>query len=311
MSLPGRNELCGCGSGKKFKKCCLASTAPTSNDLAYRRFHDARNDLVLKLFKYAAKVYGPQAVHIAWDDFHYGEQNEGFHPESPRIQTFVPWFLYHWVPSLEYLEDIERANDPLFLAPAESFLLEHPGNKLSTFERAHISSCLKTPFSFHEVIHASPEVGLSLRDIFTGVETFVNEKRASGGARVGDILFAKVVFGPEFNTLEGSADIMIPPIHKAPILKLRSFMQKEFKSINADVLFECEIELFELFADLRESLINPVPPILTNTDGDLFVPHKLIFEIESTEKNIYSSQFFSIRTRTRKFFRGCHPEFRG
>jgi hypothetical protein len=26
MAKPGRNELCSCGSGRKFKKCCAAKT---------------------------------------------------------------------------------------------------------------------------------------------------------------------------------------------------------------------------------------------------------------------------------------------
>ena len=27
MSKPGRNDLCDCGSGRKFKKCCATNTA--------------------------------------------------------------------------------------------------------------------------------------------------------------------------------------------------------------------------------------------------------------------------------------------
>ncbi|MFP5379586.1 MAG: SEC-C metal-binding domain-containing protein [Vicinamibacteria bacterium] len=30
MSKAGRNDLCHCGSGKKFKKCCAAKTAAPS-----------------------------------------------------------------------------------------------------------------------------------------------------------------------------------------------------------------------------------------------------------------------------------------
>jgi SEC-C motif-containing protein len=27
MAKPGRNDLCACGSGRKFKKCCASKTA--------------------------------------------------------------------------------------------------------------------------------------------------------------------------------------------------------------------------------------------------------------------------------------------
>lgn len=29
MAKPGRNELCACGSGRKYKKCCAAKTQST------------------------------------------------------------------------------------------------------------------------------------------------------------------------------------------------------------------------------------------------------------------------------------------
>lgn len=34
MNKMGRNDLCGCGSGKKFKKCCIDK--PTPNQLAFK-----------------------------------------------------------------------------------------------------------------------------------------------------------------------------------------------------------------------------------------------------------------------------------
>jgi hypothetical protein len=33
VKLPGRNEPCVCGSGKKFKKCCLPKIAPKGGEL--------------------------------------------------------------------------------------------------------------------------------------------------------------------------------------------------------------------------------------------------------------------------------------
>ena len=29
IKLPGRNDKCGCGSGKKFKNCCMAAMMET------------------------------------------------------------------------------------------------------------------------------------------------------------------------------------------------------------------------------------------------------------------------------------------
>ncbi len=44
MSKPGRNDPCPCGSGKKYKKCCLGkvSTPPPDYEETYRREHGIR-----------------------------------------------------------------------------------------------------------------------------------------------------------------------------------------------------------------------------------------------------------------------------
>ncbi len=40
---PGRNDPCPCGSGRKYKHCCLAKdTAPSPDELLWRRL---RRDL--------------------------------------------------------------------------------------------------------------------------------------------------------------------------------------------------------------------------------------------------------------------------
>jgi methionyl aminopeptidase len=44
MSKPGRNDPCPCGSGKKYKKCCLGKETPRAADYeeTYRREHGIR-----------------------------------------------------------------------------------------------------------------------------------------------------------------------------------------------------------------------------------------------------------------------------
>lgn len=44
----GRNDPCPCGSGKKYKKCCLANEDP-------KKFSDIRNDLSDKLAEFYKK----------------------------------------------------------------------------------------------------------------------------------------------------------------------------------------------------------------------------------------------------------------
>ena len=60
----GRNEPCPCGSGKKYKKCCLNKKKPPEN-LLWHRLGDAYDKLQNQLLDYARKTFGELALHLA------------------------------------------------------------------------------------------------------------------------------------------------------------------------------------------------------------------------------------------------------
>jgi hypothetical protein len=86
----GRNDACPCGSGKKYKKCCLVSADEV--DFQYRRMRQVEAGLIPKLTKFAFEILGPEVVEDAWRDFNGERQVEGFDPESSMNMVFVPGF---------------------------------------------------------------------------------------------------------------------------------------------------------------------------------------------------------------------------
>ncbi len=64
----GRNDPCPCGSGQKYKKCCLGKEVVSSEALNYRRLSEAHDQLVDRLVAYAARTFGEEAVHAAMHD---------------------------------------------------------------------------------------------------------------------------------------------------------------------------------------------------------------------------------------------------
>jgi hypothetical protein len=74
-----RNASCPCGSGKKYKKCCLDKHKKTNQygDQASEDQHDfywhqqfkMRSALIHKILDYAVKIYGKHALVEAWDEF--------------------------------------------------------------------------------------------------------------------------------------------------------------------------------------------------------------------------------------------------
>jgi hypothetical protein len=75
----GRNQPCPCGSGKKYKKCCLAVAAPSPSPV-----HERDQDLVAQLSRYARQRFG-EAWARAADDFADTAQ---------AVQLFAPWSVY-------------------------------------------------------------------------------------------------------------------------------------------------------------------------------------------------------------------------
>ena len=58
MAMPGRNDPCPCGSGKKFKKCCLSKfTTPTNPIDRLRRKVDQEMEWASDLYRRQAHHY--------------------------------------------------------------------------------------------------------------------------------------------------------------------------------------------------------------------------------------------------------------
>jgi len=64
----GRNEPCPCGSGKKYKKCCLNKEKPPEN-LLWHRLGDTYDKLQDQLLDYARNTFGDLALPLAMDEF--------------------------------------------------------------------------------------------------------------------------------------------------------------------------------------------------------------------------------------------------
>jgi len=276
----GRNDPCPCGSGAKYKKCCMdKNQLPSIADLAWYRQNQSRSALIPKIIEHAKSIFGIEAFDDAWFEFHSGEE-ELFDPESPELQIFMPWFFYHW--TVDGFDNDAPKNIPRDTTPAHS-LLQRRSAFLEPLQIEYIEACLKSVFSFFEVLSVRIGQGFVLKDVFTGEHLDVVEKMGSENIGIGDILFGKAVSLHGLTTMEATSTFVIPPIQKGPLLELRKQIEKNFKPITTETLREFDFELIDLYQDYRENLLNPKVPILNNTNGDPFVPQTVYFEIESPQ----------------------------
>ena len=75
MASTGRNDPCSCGSGRKFKQCCLRQR--DAEDAARIRLRTAEGLLTAALFAYAADEFGPAFLQEAWEEFFLWEDVPG------------------------------------------------------------------------------------------------------------------------------------------------------------------------------------------------------------------------------------------
>jgi len=274
----GRNDPCPCGSGKKYKHCCLLNAdAVNPDELLWRRVRRAIDSLNADLFHFADTHFGREAIYEAWEEFVLWDETP-FDPESPYIGIFMPWFLFDWVPEPIETSVPAAAQDGLSLGQA--YLLRK-GKYLDPLRVRYVAQCCAAAFSFHDVLAVQAGRGFVLRDIFTGEEAEVAEHSGSQSAQAGDILYAKVVRIDGLALIDGCSIVAFPPIEKTDILDMRAQMQEGSPVLTPEVLKEWDGEIRDLYLDIADRLLNPQLPALQNTDGDPLLLHTLHFDIDS------------------------------
>ena len=271
----GRNEPCPCGSGKKYKKCCL-DKENVSSDLLHRRLGEAHDRLVHALMRYGYKIYGENALGFALDEF-MGWPDEGLTDENltDHEPLFYPWFLFNWV--YEPDPDLPQRNGPEEMTIAELYAADRK-NRMNHLEAQIIEATVHQPYSFYEIREVRPGEGYTLKDIFRGTVANVTEKSGSENARRGQILFARVVQIDTVAMLIGCGTILIPPKFKPELIRLRQQMAEIDDPIDYDTLYDYDIEIRELYFNIYSALMHP--PELQNTDGEPLRFHTIHYEID-------------------------------
>jgi hypothetical protein len=278
---PGRNDPCPCGSGKKYKQCCLKAEQAKAgeDDLQWRRIRRTIEGLTEELLKFSIAHFGHDAIHEAWEDF-MGEEEATFDPESPHMPVFVPWFNYDWVPAPLETSVPKEAQDGLSLGAA---YLRRKGKNLDPLLARYLEQFCKAPYSFFDILSVRSGDGFAVRDIFTGDETYVTEHSGSRQAKAGDILFAKVAKVDSVTLMDGCAPVLFPPIEKGAILELRKIIYARELPLTPELLKEYNFEMLDKYLGIAERLLNPRMPEMRNTDGDPLQFNRLEYEIESPQ----------------------------
>ncbi|MBU1170347.1 MAG: SEC-C domain-containing protein [Proteobacteria bacterium] len=281
----GRNEPCPCGSGKKYKKCCLNKDTAPSQELYYRRLSEAHDRLVGRLLSYAEVNLGEDAVDLAMNEFLLWPEPEDKISEDTldRIgPLFLPWYLFNWeFDSMDIdVAGVDLGEDEDWTV-AELYARHNPG-KLDPLERRLMESIPRIPYSFWEVLGVDKGKGMTLQNILTKSRLEVQERSGSEFIQVGDLLFGRAIAVDGVGMLVGLSPNRIPPGKKADIIQLRKHLHQDNATITDDMLYDWEEQIRELYFIIDHSL--HTMPQLCNTDGHPLEFHRLIYEVASADE---------------------------
>lgn len=272
----GRNDPCPCGSGKKYKRCCLEQESATYSFWAHQR--DASDQLTQDMLRFAKQKFGEQ-LPVAWQDFNMTNLPVPLDAYPGEEHIFIPYFLFQWNP------DRPRRKGARSGIVARWYELERAG-KLSRMEQLFLEQATTQPLSFFEVLWSVAGERIQLRDILLGGETEVVERSGSRMLRTGDIIYGQIWNLQRLSILGCSAPICIPPSWKGEVIELRKKLRKKIakkkRDLAVDDLARHADTIRLTYLSIRLALYTP--PRLANTDGDPLVPHTLKFRIESPEK---------------------------
>ena len=283
---PGRNDPCPCGSGRKYKQCCLASRG--EEDSARMRIRRTEGRIVERLLEFILRTWGAPFVREAWEEFFvWGAVPEDMLGTQEFDPMFVPWLTTMFVPeSTEYDDDEgreaerrEASDAPWPTEPVATHWLATEAPKLDLFERQWIAAVCRSPMSAFVVEAVVPGRSVDLKDILTGRRFHVLEQSASQTFQRHDVTFSRVVSIGGTCVMFGTTPWVIRAEWHAPIIDFRERTRQGGLMTRAD-LEDWESEIRELYLDIVAKILNPVLPELQNTDADPLQLTILTFRVD-------------------------------
>lgn len=179
----GRNDPCPCGSGKKYKKCCLAKeeahrpAEPPASMLT-------NEEVALKgrLMAFAAQKRFEQDSARALEIFFSGLQSEHSRPawQDPEMLEFFEWFFF------DYVTD---GGGTL----AERFL-RTDGRLLPVAERLILETLMQSSLRLLEVQEVNPaSAEIRVKDLVTGEESVAKDVAGSRQLVKWDLIGSRIV----------------------------------------------------------------------------------------------------------------------
>ncbi len=269
MSQVGRNDPCPCGSGRKFKRCCLNKEQPSG---AYTS--GERNSALAKLMRFAARSEFEDkhraALDLFWGDWISEEPDEKLKQVMESEQAnlaYHSWFAFDF--------DLGEGRTMFDL------FLEREAKKLSSGECNFFDGMRGSHLRLYEILDVKVDQGFDLRDLWDDRRLWVRERLATRELATWDVIAGRLGRGAGGEAVFETIPHVYPATAKDGLLKgLRKAHQlftREFPERSLADFFRSMAPVFHQLW-LERVVLRPLPKIMTS-DGDPFIFAKVIFDL--------------------------------
>ena len=267
----GRNDLCPCGSGIKYKKCCLSKREleRTLVDPAWQQLRSTEGNLIQNhLEPFLFDTLPKCLVEAAKADFYPDNLPEFYENELVFLNFFIPWALFNWIPENDF--DIADFNPRITLA--QNFLT-YFGIQLNNKEKRFITAMNKTYYSFYQIVQVELNYQLTVKDLLLDTTHIVKEQQGTHYLKRGDIVFSRILTDNYQSIFIGMAPLSIPSFYVHDIFEFKQTLLKEHavQQLNTTLLLKHDLANYVLFFffDIAKELYNPGSIQFQNTDNEL------------------------------------------
>jgi len=272
MISHGRNDPCPCGSGRKFKRCCgardgAAPAAPAAFSRADRRRAFDR------LVGFATGDEFAVDFAVAHTVFWSSLQNEPMDGMDRDVREHATACFLTWV-----AVDVELEVGKTLL----DLYLERRGGDLPPGESAFLQRLRDTHVGPYEVLEVRRDEGMRLRDLWSGAEVWVRERRATHQIVRWDLLGARLIEGPDGVVEFEEIPYLLPSDAKEPLLRdlreaLKVFGRGRAAGGGDAAFFKRALPVFHQY--WIERVIQRPPLQVATVEGDPLVLTKVVFDV--------------------------------
>lgn len=256
MANVGRNVACPCGSGRKYKKCCIGQRTTVA------AYTSADKDAALRRLLHTIH---PEDLEAALERFLDGHRQLGQTPKHPTVEHMTEYAFLWWAFFDELVEDETIADHVLANT-----------RDLGPGERNFLEMARLTSMRLYEIVAVQPGSSMTVRDVLHGHDIQVAERSASRQLHAGDLIAARVM--PQGASGQPELDGGLFPIQAS----LRQSLVDDLEFMQDD-LDDAERKEF-LPPMFFRAWMTPTFPKLANFDGEPIVMTKVVFDVINEAK---------------------------